>query len=43
MPKRSTRRLVGYWMDRCAWCRSKIGEENERIAVKMRFQDRKDY
>jgi hypothetical protein len=30
-------------MDHCAWCRSEIGEEDERIAVKMRFRDQKDY
>jgi hypothetical protein len=43
MPKRSPRHLVDYWQDHCAWCRSKIGEEDERFVVKARFRDQRDY
>jgi hypothetical protein len=42
MPKPSSH-SVDYWLDHCGWCRSEIGEENERIGVKMRFRDQKDY
>jgi len=43
MPKRLSAKEKDYWLDHCAWCNRRMGEEGERIAIKARFRDRKEY
>ena len=31
------------WLGHCGWCNRELGEQGERIAIKARFRDEKDY
>ena len=43
MPKRLSAKEKDDWLGHCGWCNRRMGEEGERIAIKARFRDQKEY
>ena len=43
MPKRLSAMEKDRWLGHCGWCNRELGEQGERIAIKARFRDEKDY
>jgi hypothetical protein len=43
MSKRSLAKEKDAWLGHCGWCNRGLGEESERIAIKARLRDRKEY
>jgi len=43
VPKRLSAQEKDYWLGHCGWCNRQMGEEGERIAIKARFRDQKEY
>jgi hypothetical protein len=43
MPKRLSAMEKDRWLGQCGWRNRELGEQGERIALKPRFRDKKDY
>jgi len=43
MPNRLSAKEQDYWLGHCGWCNREIGKEGERIAIKVRIRNKKDY
>jgi hypothetical protein len=43
MPNRLSAKEQDSWLSHCGWCNREIGKEGERIGIKARFRDKKDY
>jgi hypothetical protein len=43
MPERLSAKEKDAWLGHCGWCNRRMGEEGERIAIKAKFRDQKEY